>query len=45
MRRVEVASAAFEGKSRLQCHRLVYELLEDELKGGVHALSLRTKAA
>ncbi len=45
MRRVEVVSGAFEGKSRLQCHRLVYELLDDELKGGVHALSLRTKAA
>ena len=38
-------SSAFEGKSRIQCHRLVYEILDEELKGGVHALSLRTKAA
>ena len=43
--RVEVTSPAFEGKTRIQCHRLVYEALEHELKNGVHALSLRTKAA
>ena len=45
MRRVEVASPAFEGKTRLQCHRLVYDILDEELKGGVHALSVKTKAA
>ena len=44
-RRVEAVSPAFEGKTRLQCHRLVYEILDEELKGGVHALSVRTKAA
>ena len=43
--RVEITSPAFEGKTRIQCHRMVYEALDDELKNGVHALSLRTKAA
>ena len=43
--RVEITSPTFEGKTRIQCHRLVYEALDHELKNGVHALSLRTKAA
>jgi BolA protein len=39
---VEVASAAFEGKSRVDRQRLVYRILAAELEGPVHALSLRT---
>ncbi len=40
--RVEVASAAFEGKSRVDRQRLVYGILAAELEGPVHALSLKT---
>ena len=29
----------------IQCHRTIYSLLDEELKNGVHALSLRTKAS
>lgn len=42
--RVVIVSAAFTGKSRLQRHRLVNEVLADELKGKVHALALETRA-
>ncbi|OAN65482.1 BolA family protein [Magnetospirillum moscoviense] len=41
---VQVVSAAFAGKSRIERHRLVNSLLADELTGPVHALALVTKA-
>jgi BolA protein len=41
---LEIVSAVFAGKSRIQRQRLVYQLLEAELKGPVHALSLVTRA-
>jgi BolA protein len=40
---VEVVSQAFEGKRLVQRHQLMYRLLDDELKAGVHALSMETK--
>jgi sulfur transfer protein SufE/stress-induced morphogen len=41
---VKVVSQSFEGRSLLKRHRLVYDVLKDELQtGGVHALSLITK--
>lgn len=42
--RVAIASPAFAGKSRLERHRLVNTALASELKGKVHALSLRAYA-
>lgn len=39
---VEVVSAAFEGKSRVERQRMVYGVLAEELSGGVHALALKT---
>jgi BolA family transcriptional regulator, general stress-responsive regulator len=41
---VEIAAAAFVGKSRVERQRLVYSVLTDELRDRVHALALRTKA-
>lgn len=41
--RVEVVSAAFEGKSRVERHRLVNTLLADELANRVHALAITAK--
>ena len=43
--RVDVVSAAFEGKNSVARHRLIYGLLQEELAapGGVHALALKTK--
>ena len=41
---VTMTAAAFEGKSRLQQHRMVNELLAEELASGVHALQLKLSA-
>jgi BolA protein len=40
--RVEIVSAAFEGKNRVARQRLVYDALKDELSAGLHALALTT---
>ncbi len=40
--RVVIVSDGFEGLSLLQRHRAVNRALEQELKGGVHALALHT---
>jgi BolA protein len=37
---VTLTAAAFEGKSRLQRHRMVNHLLAEELASSVHALEL-----
>jgi len=39
---VRIVAAAFEGKGLVARHRLVYEVLADEMAGPVHALALRT---
>lgn len=42
--RVKMTSEAFEGKSLIQRHRMVFEVLDEELKATVHALALKLKA-
>lgn len=37
---VRIVSAAFDGVSRVQRQRLIYDALKDELAGPVHALSV-----
>jgi stress-induced morphogen len=32
----------FEGKTRLECHRMVMSVVEDLLKGPLHAFTFRT---
>ena len=39
-----VVSPAFRGKSRVQCHQLVYSALGARMAGEVHALSMKTYA-
>ena len=41
--KVAVVSEAFEGKSAVQRHRMVYAALGDEFRAGLHALSLSTR--
>jgi BolA protein len=40
--KVLVVTRNFEGKPLVQRHRMVYSLLEQEMKEGVHALALHT---
>ena len=41
--RLDVVSAAFEGKSRVERHRLVNSLLDEAFKRGLHALAVRAR--
>ena len=40
--RATVVADAFAGLSRLQQHRLVYDVFGDEVGGAIHALSIKT---
>jgi len=41
---VKIVSPAFSGKSRVQRHRAINDLLTEEIAGGVHALAIHAKA-
>lgn len=38
--RVIIASPLFAGRTRVQCHRLVYDALHDFFEQGLHALAI-----
>jgi BolA protein len=42
--RVYIVSEAFRGKSRLERHRMINQLLAVELAAGVHALAIHASA-
>lgn len=41
----EVVASAFEGKSRIEQHQMVYATLGELMSGPIHALKLTTKTA
>ena len=41
--RVYIVSGAFEGKGRVERHRMVNATLDAELKGSVHALAIKAQ--
>lgn len=41
--RAEVTAPAFAGLSRIEQHRLVYDVFGNEVGGAIHALSLKTQ--
>jgi BolA protein len=43
--RVHIVAKAFEGKSRIERHRMINEALAHELRSGVHALAIHALAA
>ncbi len=43
--KVTIVSKAFNGTSRVVRQRMVYDLLENEMAGTLHALSLKTISA
>ncbi|KAI3965548.1 hypothetical protein MKW92_018524 [Papaver armeniacum] len=40
---VKIVSSKFDGQSLVKRHRMVYELLNDELQSGLHAISIVAK--
>ncbi len=42
--RILIVSDDFSGKSRIERHRMVNDILGDELKDGVHALAIKAAA-
>ena len=38
--RVSIGASAFDGLSRVACHRLVYDALQDFIDAGLHALAI-----
>jgi stress-induced morphogen len=42
--RAEIVSDKFEGLSRIQQHKLVYDVFGDEIGGPIHALSIKTSS-
>lgn len=42
--RVRITSSAFAGKSRVACHRLVYDALHDFMARGLHALAIEASS-
>lgn len=42
--RVLIVSPDFAGKSRVERHRIINDLLKEELKDGVHALAIKALA-
>jgi stress-induced morphogen len=42
--RATVSAPQFEGRGRIEQHRLVYEIFGEEIGGAIHALSLKTRA-
>jgi stress-induced morphogen len=42
--RATVTAKVFAGRSRIEQHRLVYEVFGAEIGGPIHALSLKTEA-
>jgi len=41
--RVYIVATAFEGKSRVERHRMVNAALAEELAGGIHALAIQAR--
>jgi len=42
--RIYIVSDAFQGKSRIERHRMINDALSGELKAGVHALAIHASA-
>ncbi len=42
--RIDIVSAAFEGKSRVERHRMVNDVLADAFRRGLHALAIKARA-
>jgi BolA protein len=41
--RIRISAAAFENRSRIERHRIIHQLLKEELESGVHALTVEAR--
>ena len=41
--RVRIVADAFQGHSRIECHRMINDILAEELKQQIHALAIEAK--
>jgi len=41
--RVRIAAESFRGRSRIECHRMINDVLAEELKQQIHALAIEVK--
>lgn len=41
---ITIASGQFKGRTRIECHRMIHEVLAEELAGPVHALAIKASA-
>ena len=41
--RAEIVSERFDGLTRIQQHKLIYDVFGDEIGGAIHALSIKTE--
>jgi len=41
--RVRITAETFRGRSRVECHRMINDVLADELKQQIHALAIEAK--
>ncbi len=39
---VQIVSSAFQGKMPIARHRMIYDIFSEEMKGPIHALTLKT---
>ena len=42
--RLDIVSAAFAGKSRVERHRIVNDILSEAFRNGLHALAIKARA-
>lgn len=38
---VEIKSKAFKNKKMLECHKIIYGILDEQMKNGLHALRIK----
>ena len=43
--RATIVSSTFAGRSRIEQHRMVYDVFGDEVGGPIHALSIKTETS
>ncbi len=41
---VDITAEIFRGKTRIACHRLIYEALKERFSSSIHALSITAKS-